>query len=203
MSALRFLCAGFLLNTTFALTDIADRTNSVRQERPMTILLVRHAIAEKKKVWKELAGKPDKLRPLTLEGRYLFKKAVPGIQKIVNEINHLYVSQYTRALQTAEIIKDDYSVNSYHSIADLNPGASLENLLNLIQTHQLGETLCLVGHRRDLEALLLLLLPEDAELPEKIKKGSMILLQTNDKESYQLVYHITQKQLAKPKALSF
>ena len=161
----------------------------------MNLLLIRHAIAEEREVWNK-SEKSDQFRPLTKKGQSRFTKAVCGMRKLVPNIHHLYVSQYTRALQTAEIIKGHYRVKHNHSIVELNPGISLEKLLNMIKARHLDETLCFVGHNPDLEIFLSFLLAGKEAPFIKMKKGSLAFIQTDDKESYRLSWHLTQKQLA-------
>lgn len=172
---------------------------SFAEDPALNVILIRHSDAVSGKeggAWDE-SGQPDHLRPLSEKGLNHLIEAMPAMMEFVPEIDHLYVGRYTRSVQTAEAIRDHYSLDSYQEVVDLNPGATLEQLLGVIEAHGPGEVLALVGHRHELEMLLsfLLLKSDDMPTPIELNKGSVTLLQTDDNESYQFILYRTQKEL--------
>ena len=167
----------------------------------INLVFIRHATAIKKKAWKALGKKSNKQRPLTPEGRALFKEALPGISKLVGKIDHLYVSKYTRAVQTMEMIKEHLGLDQGSITLEpaLNPKIPTEmleeELREILETHGPGETICFVGHK-SLGALLSLLITGQSELPMKLGKGSLTFVQTRDKKSFSIQEHLTQEELA-------
>lgn len=65
----------------------------------MKVLLVRHAIA----VDRDTPGLEDELRPLTEEGKEIFRKTARGVSALVNA-DRLVTSPLLRARQTADIL---------------------------------------------------------------------------------------------------
>lgn len=71
------------------------------------LLLVRHAIAQERDVFAR-TGRPDGYRPLTAKGIRRMRFAARGLRTLVDPIDQLVSSPLVRAVQTAEILSDEF-----------------------------------------------------------------------------------------------
>ncbi len=71
------------------------------------LLLVRHAIAEQRDVFAR-TGRADGYRPLTAKGTRRMRLAARGLRDLVDQIDLLATSPLVRAVQTAEILSDEF-----------------------------------------------------------------------------------------------
>jgi len=77
-------------------------------DRPTSrLLLVRHAIAEERTEFAK-TGRPDGYRPLTPKGIRRMRLAARGLRSLVDPIDLLVTSPLVRAVQTAEILSDEF-----------------------------------------------------------------------------------------------
>ena len=130
------------------------------------ILIIRHAIAEDADA--ALAqGRDDAARGLTDEGRQKFSQAVKGLARVVTKIDVLVASPLLRAVQTGEILSQQF----------IAPGAAPGALLEWYLRHAASECVALVGHEpsHSLWASELLTGRETSIL--KLKKGAACLLE--------------------------
>ncbi len=140
----------------------------------MKLYVVRHAIA-----WDPdpIRWPADRDRPLTASGEKQFRRAARGIRQIVPEIDALLTSPYTRAHQTATILKEEAHWPSPRACAELEAGAAPERILRAVFRHERASALALVGHEPDLSDLCAyLLLGRDSRPPFKLKKGAVVCL---------------------------
>ncbi len=72
----------------------------------MKCILVRHGIAVSREAWLGL----DSERPLTSEGVDKTRGAIEGLLNIADQPIHLLSSPYTRALETAQIVEDVFTL---------------------------------------------------------------------------------------------
>lgn len=142
----------------------------------MNLLIVRHAVAEDREDFAE-TGHPDDQRPLTDEGMRKMKKAVKGLQRAVEQIDHLATSPLTRAAQTAEIISEAYGVGGAEVVPALVPGARPEDFIEWCAPHADRDLVAIVGHEPDLSSLAAWLTGEDGGSEIELKKGAACLIE--------------------------
>lgn len=114
----------------------------------LEIVIVRHAIAEDKEVFKK-TGLSDELRPLTKDGRRRFKKVARSLSHLVKEVDLLATSPLLRARETAEILKDRYPNSREILIEELKPGVRSKKILDWLRRVR-ATRVVLVGHQPDL-----------------------------------------------------
>lgn len=159
----------------------------------MLLLLVRHSQAQFKEDWND-QGYPDMLRPLTKTGISRWAEAVSGLDSFISDIDHIYSSQYTRAIQTAEILHGHYKDSKLREISALNPRSDFKGLKEYLSEHPDDSTIAVVGHGSELSGLISYLLGSNQELKIRHKKGGVALLSIQG-DSVQLQWLLNQKQL--------
>jgi phosphohistidine phosphatase len=119
----------------------------------MRLLVIRHAVAEDRDAF-AVTGQPDAQRPLTDEGRKKMKAAVRGLKDIVPKLDVLATSPLLRAAQTAEIVSQAYGRLETRRVDELSPERRPDELLGWLRSHQLGDTVAIVGHEPHLGFLV-------------------------------------------------
>jgi phosphohistidine phosphatase len=149
----------------------------------MKLLVIRHAVAEDRDAF-AATGLPDAQRPLTDDGRKKMRGAARGLKEIVSRINVLATSPLVRAAQTAEIIIKEYGGDlRARTIDELSPERRPDELLGWLRTHQLGDTVAVVGHEPHLGFLVGWLLTGRNDSFVDFKKGGAVLLEFDDPPS--------------------
>lgn len=170
----------------------------------MLLYLIRHGIAEKNE------NKPDLERELTKEGEKKLKKIYKKISKIFDKPDLIFCSQAIRAIQTAEIIKKIWKTPLLIINESLNPNASIENYISVLENYLLeGENfedliISFITHEPDLSYFANYLLSNSLiynELEKKIqirqnpnfmnfklKKSSLMIMEWDGKKSYLKFY---------------
>jgi phosphohistidine phosphatase len=160
----------------------------------MRLLLVRHGHAEERENWNDL-GKSDILRPLTKKGIARFAESLEGLKLFVPVIDHIFSSQLTRAVQTAEIMANFYESGKVETIEQLNPGKSQflvqEKFFNQFKS---DDVIVIVGHQPDLSILTAQLLFQKYDHQIELKKGGVIALEKIGQKFF-LNWVLTQKHL--------
>jgi phosphohistidine phosphatase len=116
----------------------------------MQALIIRHAIAEEPE---EFDG-PDEFRPLTRKGRRKMLEAAQGLARLVKRIDVLASSPLIRAVQTAQILADEFHPAELLQRDELAPGATPEKLLAWLAKRDVGSTVALVGHEPNLSKFI-------------------------------------------------
>lgn len=160
----------------------------------MQLLIIRHAQAEKREDWNDL-GNSDNLRPLTKKGLSRFAEAISGLNRFIPTIDHIYSSQYTRAIQTGEMLHGHYSGSNFSTLSELNPEGEYNKVFKLLGDYSDEQTVAIVGHQPDLSALTSALLGSHKDLLIRYKKGGAALISYID-GSAQLQWIMTQRQLS-------
>ncbi len=111
----------------------------------MNLYLIRHSIAENISI-----DKKDFDRELTEEGKFVIKKTSEAWKNYIGNVDAVFTSPLTRAIQTAEIISSNLQ-NVPNVIKDNNLGtgsrtADLIDLLNILEY----KNVAVVGHQPDL-----------------------------------------------------
>lgn len=149
----------------------------------MKLLVIRHAVAEDRDAF-AATGLPDSQRPLTDDGRKKMRGAARGLREVVSRIDVLATSPLVRAQQTAEIIIKAYGGGlQARTIHELSPERRPDELLGWLRSHQLGDTVAVVGHEPHLGFLVGWLLTGRNDSFVDFKKGGAVLLEFDDPPS--------------------
>lgn len=144
----------------------------------MDVFLVRHAIAEDR----DPARWPDDSeRPLSPAGAERFRPAARGLRRLAPHVEVVLSSPYARAVQTAEILREESAWPTAELCDDLaaivSPGAAVP----LLRDRGAAASVALVGHEPFLSSLASLLLTGGVEGPWlELKKGGVVLLSFPD-----------------------
>jgi len=141
----------------------------------MKLLLIRHGPAGDPEAW-EREGRDDRLRPLTPDGKNDMRQAAAGLATLVRHIDALVTSPLVRAVQTAEIVADEYDSKVVTSDA-LEPDRDPEEALKWLRDQGLSGTVGLVGHEPHLSSLVGYLLAGKRISFIELKKGGACLLE--------------------------
>lgn len=139
------------------------------------LLILRHAIAIDRDEAAAL-GLSDAERPLTDKGQRRMGQIAAGIHRLSERPALILSSPLLRARQTAEILATRYNSCTLDIIEELVPGASLQQLIKVLQKQQLTGPLVVVGHEPDLSSLAGLLLCNSETGFIQLKKGGAALL---------------------------
>jgi len=135
----------------------------------MELYFLRHAIA----VEQETEGYADQERPLTSEGKKKMVEAVRGMKELKIKIDVLLSSPLTRALQTAELVRENLPFEGEIEVEKtLAPGGSYEDFLKKLRTRE-DSSVMLVGHEPALSSWVQNLLGCDPTGSVLMKKGSL------------------------------
>ena len=145
----------------------------------MRLLVIRHAIAEDREEF-AFSGRPDAERPLTKDGRSRMRRAAEGIAIEVDRIEVLATSPLLRAVQTAEIVADEYGGMDLTVLGELVPESRPDDLLPWLRALDGDETAAVVGHEPHLGFLVGWLLTGRHESFVELKKGCAVLLEFDD-----------------------
>jgi phosphohistidine phosphatase len=142
----------------------------------MRLLIVRHAIAEKRSVFAR-AGTDDALRPLTPEGAQKMRQVADGLRRLVDRIDFLASSPLLRAKQTAEILTTSFPGTKLKLVDELIPTASHEALLELLLSLKTQKVVTLVGHEPHLSESISWLLSGQSRSLVELKKGGACMIE--------------------------
>jgi phosphohistidine phosphatase len=144
----------------------------------MKLLVIRHAIAEERDEF-AFTGRPDSERPLTREGRERMRRAAQGLANVVEHIDVLATSPYTRAAQTADIVAAEYHLD-VAPVEELTSERAPDDILPWLREQDSGSTVAIVGHEPHLGFLVGWLLTGRHESFVELKKGASCLLEFDD-----------------------
>jgi phosphohistidine phosphatase len=142
------------------------------------LLVIRHGPAGDRAAW-ETQGRDDSQRPLTPDGKKQMRRAAAGLVTLVPSIDVLATSPLVRAVQSAEIVADEYRsdlVTVDTLVPDADPGATVSWLREL----EAAETIALVGHEPHLGILIGFLLTGKRSSVIDLKKAGAGLLELPD-----------------------
>lgn len=142
----------------------------------MQIVFIRHAIAEERESFAK-GGQEDAARPLTKDGRRKMRKAAAGLKHLVPGINLLATSALTRAIETGQIIVDEFGDLRMVQIAPLSPRKPPGALLDWLNALPPDSTVGLVGHEPHLSTFLGWLLTGLQESFVELKKGGAAMIE--------------------------
>lgn len=145
----------------------------------MKILLVRHAPAMDRD---EFADQhlPDSERPLTKIGEKKMRRAARGLQLLVEDLGILLTSPYTRAVQTAEILAEQFPQAKASLAPELIPEESPEITSQMLRA-KFGDsadaTVTLVSHDPLVGALSSYWLSGSVKSFVNFKKGAVMSIE--------------------------
>jgi len=143
------------------------------------LLVVRHAIAEDKEAF-AAAGRDDALRPLTAEGVRKMRQAARGLREVVSAIDVVVASPYTRANETAEIIRREYEIEQIETAQVLEPDTELNDVVVWLSRYDRG-AVAIVGHEPQLGRLVTYLIAGSDQPRVDLKKGGACLIRFEGK----------------------
>ena len=161
----------------------------------MQLLLIRHGEAGEARGWAK-TGRPDDERPLTDEGTDEMRAVAAGLRAAVPHIDLVASSPLTRALQTADLVADQYAGVTRVTIGELVPDQRPFAFVDWLSGHEWADVVAAVGHNPHLSELATWLL-EDDELID-MKKASALLIDFPGevgKRSGRLVWYRKRKEL--------
>ena len=116
--------------------------------------MFRHGIAED---FEAGSPRPDAERQLTKKGRKQIKRVAKGLRRALGKVDSIATSPYIRAVQTAEILRKEFSKKHepvLEQIEALGSSASAQSVSQWLAGKEPGCTVMLVGHEPDLSNLL-------------------------------------------------
>lgn len=140
----------------------------------MDLVVIRHAIAGDREEWAR-TGKPDRDRPVTVEGRKRMQQNARGIHALVPELHLLATSPFTRAAETAAVVADEYGGLEVVELPALAHGGALEAVRDWL-AQRTEELIAVVGHEPDLGCLISWLVMGSPESAVPLKKGGAALV---------------------------
>jgi len=141
----------------------------------MQLLVIRHAIAEDRESF-AATNQPDDLRPLTKQGIRKMRRAAKGLRRIAPPVTMLATSPFTRAIETADILRDTLDGGPVVILDELTPDSPFESLRARLESLDETGTVAIVGHEPHLSGFVSWLLTGDANPILVLKKGGAVLL---------------------------
>jgi phosphohistidine phosphatase len=141
----------------------------------MKLLVVRHAIAEDREAY-AASGHDDALRPLTEQGARRMKRGARGLRHLVPAIDTLVASPFTRAIDTAEIVRREYGIDRVETNRALEPTAAVADAVAALQSYK-ANVVAIFGHEPQLGRLVTYLISGLDRSAIDLKKGSACLIE--------------------------
>jgi phosphohistidine phosphatase len=138
----------------------------------MPLMFIRHAVAE----GDHRLG--DEFRPLTIEGRALFRAHARKLARLTPMVG-IVTSPLVRAIQTAEILAEAFGISQVEILPELGPRPQAPKRI-LHMARERGVGWMLVGHNPSLASAGTRALELDA-LPGKLRKGAVLALHPQGK----------------------
>ena len=141
----------------------------------MQLLVIRHAIAMDRDEFAE-SGESDDRRPLTSRGVKRMRKVARGLREVIDRIDVLATSPYTRAVETAEIVSDEFGIGPAEVSASLVPDVQFNEFEEWARAYAHHNLLAIVGHEPHLSGLVMWLMTGNGDSRLELKKGGACLL---------------------------
>ena len=140
----------------------------------MQLLIVRHADAGDRDEF-AATGRPDSERPLSAKGADQMRLASRRLRDLVRDVDYIVTSPYTRARETAEILRREYRVAAVRETATLEPDEPPKSFARYLRQLDAETVLC-VGHEPHLSELAAWLTVGERESYMDLKKGGACLI---------------------------
>lgn len=176
----------------------------------MKLLVIRHAVAQDREDYQNEARgedvgiRDDNLRPLTIEGIRKMRKNADGLSNFIGRPTMLVSSPLTRALQTTEILQENWIGLEMTYSEALRPDAKPSEFVSWFESSARvsSETdldadilIAIVGHEPHLSKLVSWLLDGAKQPFIELKKGGACLIEFRDdvlaKGGGTLLWHAT------------
>jgi phosphohistidine phosphatase len=141
----------------------------------MKLLVIRHAIAEDREAY-AASGQDDALRPLTEQGARKMKRGARGLRRLVPAIDTLVSSPFTRAFDTAEIVRREYELEGVERNRALEPTVAVADAVAALQSYN-TDVVAIFGHEPQLGRLVTYLISGLDRSVVELKKGSACLME--------------------------
>jgi phosphohistidine phosphatase len=165
----------------------------------LTVLVLRHGLAGQHGDLKKI-GRPDSERPLTEQGVKEVKKVVHDVGRIVDSIDVVLSSSFTRARETADILAEEFQVTRVLELRELKPHVAPSRLMRALQKMGRSRTVAVVGHEPHLSRFISFALTGSSRPFFDIKKAGFAILEFQsrvDKKQAQVKCFIQPAQLKK------
>ena len=144
----------------------------------MQLLIVRHADAGDREDF-ALTGQPDSERPLSAKGKAQMESVAPALVRLVPEIGAIVTSPYTRARQTAEILRKAWEAGPLQETETLQPEVRPSAFGKYLAERDDDVVVC-VGHEPHLSALAAWLTTGAANSYMDFRKAGACLIDFDD-----------------------
>lgn len=141
----------------------------------MKLLVIRHAIAEDREAY-AASGHDDALRPLTEQGARKMKRGARGLRELVPAIDTLVSSPFTRAFETAEIVRREYGIAGVETNRALEPMVAVADAVVALQSYS-ANVVAIFGHEPQLSRLVTFLVSGLDRSAIDLKKGSACMIE--------------------------
>ena len=141
----------------------------------MDLYLVRHGVAYDA----DAARWPDdRDRPLTPDGEKRFRQAARGLAQLVDSVDAMLSSPFSRAWRTAELLNAEARWPRPVVCDALEAGGSPAGVLQALQPHASAKAVALVGHEPSMHELVSYLLTADTTHAQvEFRKGGVARLE--------------------------
>lgn len=141
----------------------------------MELLIVRHGPAGDPAKWAK-AGRADRERPLTHDGRRKTGAAAAGLAEAFGRCDLVATSSWKRAAQTAALVAKALGAGGCVDCPPLVPGSALEDLLAWLKLRR-EKRVVLVGHEPQLSRFASWLMTGRPVAAIHLKKSQAVLLE--------------------------
>ena len=139
----------------------------------MKLLIIRHGQAGEREDWRA-TGRPDSERPLTKDGRRKTRAAARGLKDLVDGVDLVMSSPWTRAAQTAELVAEALG-GKLATLDSLTPDRPYGDTLAWLKTRK-EKRIALIGHEPHLSGLVSWLTVGLDRSILRLKKSQALLL---------------------------
>lgn len=144
----------------------------------MQLLIVRHADAGDREEFAR-TGRPDSERPLSPKGRTQMERVAPALLRLVPDVGVIITSPYTRARQTAEILRKAWGAGPLQETDTLQPEMRAAAFGKYLAQREEDVAVC-VGHEPHLSALAAWLTTGSADSYIDFRKAGACLIDFDD-----------------------
>ena len=141
----------------------------------MQLLVIGHAIAMDREEFAE-SGESDDRRPLTSRGTKRMRKVARGLRQVVDRIDVLATSPYTRAVETAAIVSDEFGIGPAEVSASLVPDVHFNEFEEWARAYSNTNLLAIAGHEPHLTGLVTWLMTGNGDSRLELRKGGACLI---------------------------
>ena len=159
----------------------------------MNLYILRHGIAAERGT----KYPDDDLRPLTGKGIKRMRRAAVGMNVIGVAPDLIISSPLLRAIQTAEIVRNELDSPSQMAISEtLSPEAHPSQIIQeLVKSHSSSSGVMVVGHEPHLSGLVSYIMTGQVSWLITLKKGALCNMDISDSGRGHILWALAPKQL--------